>query len=343
MSTLHIGAGVWPSAELPAAAVIDVAQRAESRGLHSIWLSEAYYGRDAVTLAAALAMATERITIATGVVNPYTRHPALLAMTFATLAELAPDRMVFGLGSSEPNWMIDLGYDFSKPRTAVLETIDVYEQLLARKEVTYAGKTTQVRSARLMFRPVDTPPPVVLAAVGPRMCALAKERAAGVLLSVGGSELPRVVRGRLGDVPDEFIVGMTIPLAVDDDRSAARSRVRPTIAALVAVPEGEAILEMSGFDPQLAADLRAAIETDGFRSGIGSLPDEVIDALTITGTRTECIDRAHEFIECGVNLPILLVGKHGTDEALEVLTELQRSAQGADGAAAGSTRDTQEG
>ncbi|MCC7372380.1 MAG: LLM class flavin-dependent oxidoreductase [Chloroflexi bacterium] len=299
--------------------MIATAQEAERLGLHSVWLSEAYFARDAISLTAAMATTTEKILLATGVVNPYTRHPSLLAMTFATLGELAPGRIIYGLGTSEPNWMRDLGYDFSKPRTAVIEAMDVYEKMLARETVTLEGKTTQVHDARLMFRPEKQVPPIVLAAIGPRMCALARDRAAGVLLSVGGIELAKVVRERLGDVSPEFTIGMTIPMAVDDDLSAAVARVRPTIAGLVSVPEGEAILEMSGFDPGLATDLRASIARDGFREGIKALPDEVVIALTAVGTESACLDRIEEFCAAGVNLPIMQVGKHEPHAALQVM------------------------
>lgn len=318
-----LGVGVWPGAELPSETVIEASREAERLGLHSVWLSEAYFGRDAITLAAVLARSTETILIATGVVNPYTRHPALLAMTFATLAELAPGRIIYGLGTSEPNWMRDLGYDFSRPRSAVVEAMDVYERMLARETVTLKGKTTEVREARLMFRPDPAIPPIVLAAVGPRMCELARDRAAGVLLPVGGTELPRVVRGRLGDVPEDFMVGMTIPLAVDEDRSAAIARVRPTIAGLVSVPEGEAILEMSGIDPALATALREAIARDGFRQGMATLTDDVVAALSVVGDERACLDRIGAFCDAGVNLPILQLGRHEPHAALRVMRAAQ--------------------
>lgn len=327
------GLGVWPGAELTSSTVIEVAQAAERLGLHSVWLSEPYFGRDALVLAAAIARSTKTIRIATGVVNPYTRHPALLAMGMATLEELAPGRVVYGIGSGEPHWMEGMGYDSSRPRTAVAEALELYERFFANQPPTnYHGRTTRAEGTRFMFRPPVHRPPVVIAAVGPRMCALAKECAQGVLLSVGSTALAEVVQERLRPMAAGFWVGMTIPLAVEDDLHSAVSQVRGVIAGLVTVPEGEAILEMSGCDPVWAESCRQAIARDGFRRGAETLPDEVVASLAIVGSESECLRRLGEFAAAGVNLPILMVGRHGRDRSLSFIQEAkeafeQRSAE----------------
>ena len=322
MTNIH-GVGVWPGAELTAPQALEVAVNADNAGLHSVWFSEAYYARDAISVLAAAAVKTTRIKLATGVVNPYTRHPALLAMTMATLNELAPGRVIFGLGSSERPWVENMGYDFSRPKTAVSEAIDVYEALLALQTVQFEGKETTLRHARLMFRPIEPAPDVVLAAVGPRMSALARQRGKGVLLPIGGPALAREVLGRVGAHDDDFLVGMTVPMAVNEDLDVAASRVRPTIVGLLTVPEGEAILAMSGHDPALADELRAAVRDHGFRAALGVLPVEVVKGLAVIGSHEQCLDGIRTFIEYGVNLPIIQVGRHGQQEAMNVLEEAQ--------------------
>lgn len=321
MSVFH-GIGVWPAAELTAPAVVDLARQSDSAGLHSFWLSELYYGRDAVSLAAAAALVTDRIKLATGVVNPYTRHPALLSMTFATLSELAPDRVIFGLGTCEPNWVQDMGYDFSRPRTAVAETLQVFEELFTARKVHLEGKEVTLRNARFMFREVPPKPAVVVAAVGPRMCALAAEKGDGVLLSLGGSALPQVIRERLGEVDDDFLIAMTIPMAVGNDEGV--DHVRHTVAGLLAVPEGEAILAMSGLDPARAQQVRDDIAASGFRAACANLPEDLVRQLAVVGSEAECIDRITEFVENGVTLPVLQVGARQPDQALAVLAKAQQ-------------------
>lgn len=320
MSTFH-GIGLWPAADLTAPAVVELTKQADEAGLHSVWISELYYGRDAISLAAAVAVTTSRIKVATGVVNPYTRHPALLAMTYATLSELAPGRVVFGIGTCEPNWAEDMGYDFSRPRTAVDETLHVFEELFTKRKVHLEGKEVTLRNARFMFREVPPKPDVVVAAVGPRMCALAAEKGHGVLLSLGGSELPRVVRERLGDVPEEFIIAMTIPLAIGGDE--ALDHVRHTVAGLLAVPEGEAILAMSGLDPAGAQQVREDIRDHGFRGACAKVPADTVRQLAIVGTESECIDRIAEFVDNGVTLPVLQVGTAHSQESVALLAKAQ--------------------
>jgi 5,10-methylenetetrahydromethanopterin reductase len=325
VSTFH-GIGVWPAAELTAPAVVDLARQAEATGLHSVWLSELYYGRDAISLMAAVAVATDRIKLATGVVNPYTRHPALLAMTFATLSELAPSRVVFGLGTCEPNWVHDMGYDFSRPRTAVAEALHVFDELFTKRKVHLEGREVTLRNARFMLREVPPKPQVVVAAVGPRMCALAAEKGDGVLLSLGGSKLPQVVRERLGDVDDEFLIAMTIPMAVGDEDGI--DHVRHTVAGLLAVPEGEAILAMSGLDPAGAQQVRDDIAAHGFRTACANIPTDVVRQLAVVGSESECIDRIVEFVDSGVTLPVMQVGTKHAERALAVLAKAQEELAG---------------
>lgn len=322
MSSLA-GIGIWPGAELTATEAVDITVQADVAGIHSVWFSEAYYGRDAISVLAASAVKTTHIRLATGVVNPYTRHPGLLAMTMATLNELAPGRVIFGLGASERPWMEDMGYDFGRPRTAISEAIDIYERLMNRDLVNFEGKESTLRNARLMFRPIVPAPDLVLAAVGPRMSALARERATGVLLPVGGPMLAESMVERVGANSPSFLVGMTVPLAVHDDLETAVDRVRSTIVGLLVVPEGEAMLELSGHDPALARTLREAIETEGFKVARSVLPLDVARDLSIVGTHSDCIAGIRKFIDAGVNLPILQVGRQGQPEAMKVLHEAQ--------------------
>lgn len=320
MTTFH-GIGVWPAAELTARDAVALAGTADRAGIHSVWFSELYYGRDAISLTAAAAMTTERIQLATGVVNPFTRHASLLAMTFATLAELAPDRVILGLGTCEPNWVQDMGYDFSRPRTTVAEALHVIDELYTNRKVHFEGKTITARNTRLMYRELPPRPKTVIAAVGPRMCALAAEFGDGVLLSLGGSKLPAVVRQRLGSVGEDFMVGMTIPMAVGDE--SALDHVRQTVTGLLAVPEGEAILAMSGLDPEYATVVRNNIAAQGFRHAAAAVPRSIVEQLAVVGSPGECADRIGEFIESGVTVPIMQVGGRNADDAVALLARVQ--------------------
>ena len=106
-------------------------------GLGSLWIIEDYFHPGAYALAAAAAAVTERIAIGLGVVNPYTRHPALLAMETAALAGIAPGRVVLGLGSSNRRWIeAQMGIPFKAPLGGLRESVEIVRRLLAGERVT---------------------------------------------------------------------------------------------------------------------------------------------------------------------------------------------------------------
>ena len=108
------------------------ARAAERAGLGSLWLIEDYFHPGAFALAGAAAAVTERATIGLGVVNPYTRHPALLAMETAALAGAAPGRVVLGLGTSNRRWIeAQMGIPFKTPLADLREGVSIVRRLLA--------------------------------------------------------------------------------------------------------------------------------------------------------------------------------------------------------------------
>src|SRR3569833_912190 len=91
--------------------MVSLAQRAEGAGFESIWIAETRLTRDAFVPAAAIAQATERVRIGTGIVNVYTRNPVVLAISFLGLQELAPGRILMGLGTGSPGVLAPQGHD----------------------------------------------------------------------------------------------------------------------------------------------------------------------------------------------------------------------------------------
>ena len=131
------------------------ARAAEQAGLGSLWLIEDYFHPGAFALAGAAAAVTERATIGLGVVNPYTRHPALLAMETAALAGAAPGRVVLGLGSSNRRWIeTQMGIGFKTPLADLREGVAIVRRLLRGERVTVHGGRFDLDDVRL-----ESPPP----------------------------------------------------------------------------------------------------------------------------------------------------------------------------------------
>ena len=121
-----------------------LAQFAEKHGFEAVWQAESRLVRDAIVPMAAFAAITERIKVGSGVINNWTRNIGLLAATFLTLDDLAPDRIICGIGAWWDPLAKNVGIERRKPLLAMRETIDVMRRLLAMENVTYHGEFHQV-------------------------------------------------------------------------------------------------------------------------------------------------------------------------------------------------------
>ena len=145
--------GIWFAGDLPTSRMVELAQLAEQDGVDSVWMSDGYYARDALVSLAAIGAATSRVQLGTSVLNPFTRHPAVLAMALATLDELSGGRAIIGIGAGARHQVEgQMGYDGSRPLTAVREAIDVLEQIATGEEVDYDGKVMTARGVRLVIK-----------------------------------------------------------------------------------------------------------------------------------------------------------------------------------------------
>ena len=262
------------------------ARAAERAGLGSLWIVEDYFHPGAYAMAGAAASATERLTIGLGVVNPYTRHPALLAMETAALAALAPDRVVLGLGTSNRVWIEgQMGIPFKTPLRGLRESVGIIRRLLAGERVTESGECFSVHDVALAVPPAASLP-ILLGVKGPKALALAAEVADGVNGSILTS--PAHVRRVRAD-----------------DREEARARVRPLLGHYLAALHGQSILVDAGFDVAQTQPLR-----DARRAGrpAGALvTEEMIDTFAVAGTAADCRAALARLAAAGLDAPIAVL------------------------------------
>ena len=165
-----------------------LAQYAEKHGFEAVWQAESRLVRDAIVPMAAFAAVTERIKVGSGVINNWTRNIGLLAATFLTLDDLAPDRIICGIGAWWDPLAKNVGIDRRKPMLAMQETIEVMRRLLAMENVTFEGEFHQVHGIELDVVHGRREPrnvPIYIGATGFKMMALSGEIADGVLLNTG--------------------------------------------------------------------------------------------------------------------------------------------------------------
>src|SRR5437899_6877181 len=124
-------------------------QYAEQRGFEAVWQAESRLVRDAIVPMAAFAAVTSRIKIGSGVINNWTRNIGLLAATFLTLDDLAPDRIICGLGAWWDPLAKNVGIERKKPLTAMKETVLILRRLLAMQHVSFHGEFVHVDDIEL--------------------------------------------------------------------------------------------------------------------------------------------------------------------------------------------------
>jgi len=286
-----------------------LARRAESAGYDDLWLADAG-GLDALTLAALVAQNTTRARIGIAVVPAYTRTPAVLASTAATIAQVAPGRFVLGLGTSShaiiEGWH---GMRLEKPLTRMRETVQLLRAMLAGEKTRFSGETLKSHGYRQEAVPGGLP--IYLAALRPRMIELAAELGDGVILNLFPRQaLPRIVehaaRGaeRAGKDPSEVELVCRHQIAVTDDPAATRKLFRMVFASYYATPVYNEFLAWCGYE-HAAREIREGWAAGDRERTAAAIGDELVDAIAIIGTREECQQRVLEYARGGIHTHVV--------------------------------------
>lgn len=225
--------GICFDRTFPASEVADYARRAESAGLQELWLIEDCFFTTGPPLAAVALASTERLRVGLGVLPAVARTGAVTAMEIATLASLAPGRVIAGIGHGVQSWMQQMGARPDSPVAALDEVLTAVRRLLAGETLDTAGRYVTARDIKLVHRP-EPVPPVVAGVRGPRSLALAGRCADGVLLdspcTVDYFDRAKTLCGR---AVTDFQYRCFAMLCVMSDRQDARRAVAPVLADMV--------------------------------------------------------------------------------------------------------------
>src|SRR6266576_2439242 len=162
------------------------AQIAESNGFEAVWQAESRLVREATVPMAAFAAVTDRIKVGSGVVNNWTRNVGLLAATFSTLDDLAPGRVILGIGAWWDPLARKVGIHRHHELRAMRETVEASRRLLAMERVSYTGDFVHLDDVEIDIVHGDRSPkqvPIYIGATGMKMMALAGEIGDGVVLN----------------------------------------------------------------------------------------------------------------------------------------------------------------
>jgi probable F420-dependent oxidoreductase len=323
--------GVTPPVEMAGvAAAVELSIRAEELGYTDVFSSEVG-SADAFSPLAAVATRTSQVRLGTALVPIYTRPPALVAMTAASMQALSGGRFVLGIGTSTPHiverWM---GLRFTNPVGRVREYVESVRRILAGEKVTFEGEEVRIDGFRHQAESVPDVP-IHVGALGPRMCRLAGAIADGVqfaFLTPDGvrSALEEVGAGmrEAGRTAVDFDTVIRIPIAVDEP-DPVRELARRYVAGYAAVPTYEAALRRQGLGDAAAPSVQMWRAGDRTQA-VSLLPDEVVDALFVCGTPDECWARLNEYAEAGVRTAILMhlaIGATPEQRAERIAAQLQ--------------------
>ena len=287
-SLVRVGAvsvrwGVWFEPTQPVRRLVELARLGESLGAETCFVADEGTERDVYVALTAIVEATGLI-VAPAITNPFSRHPVATAAAIATLAELAPGRVMHGLGVGGSRVLKPLGMDPERPYTALRETFELNRRLLA-------GETVQDASLP-WFRP-DQPMPIAVAGRGPRVQRLAAEHSDCVILSAAPpADLPAAAE-RIR-TSGSARIAWSAYLAYNDTE---RRRVLPHFSYM-AVDAPAEVRAADGLDDAITEEVRRLMLAGRMDEAAKLLPDALVDRYGLAGTPAEISARIGELRDC---------------------------------------------
>jgi probable F420-dependent oxidoreductase len=280
----------------------DIVAELPGLGYTDAWSGE-INGIDAFTPLALASQWAGELRLGTAIASIYTRGPALLAMTAATMAELAPGRFVLGIGTATPvvveQWN---GIEFAKPYQRSRDLLRFLRRALAGEKVTERYETFAVAGFRL-DNPPAVPPGIALAALRPQMVRLGAAESDGVITNWLAPDDVPTVRAAAG--PDCELIAR-IFVCPTPDTALARVIGKRMIAAYLTVPAYAAFHAWLGRE-ELMRPMLAAWHGGDRKGALAAIPDHLVDELLVHGPAEACRERVAEYQAAGLDTPVVMI------------------------------------
>lgn len=300
------------------AEAIEYVQYAEQKGFEAVWQADSRLVREATVPMAAFAASTSTIKVGSGVLDMWTRNPARLAATFSTLDDLAPGRILCGLGAWWDPLASKVGVDRRRPLGAMREVVTVVRALLADENVTFDGDYVHLEDVELDYvhqprRPKDVP--IYIGATGMKMMALTGEIADGVVLNYLVSPdynrraMDALAEGaaRAGRTVDDLDRPQLVVCSLAEDRGEALDAARLLVTQYLG--QQPHIMAASGVPDSLLDQVNAVLTWPATMEQVEAasklVPDDIVQMLCAAGTADECREKVDEYVANGATCPIL--------------------------------------
>ena len=297
---------------------IKYAQYAESKGFEAVWQAESRLVRDAIVPMAAFAATTTKLKVGSGVINNWTRNIGLLAATFLTLDDLAPDRIICGIGAWWDPLAKNVGIERRKPMLAMRETIEVMRRLLRMENVTFHGEFHHVDGIELDVVHGRREPrnvPIYIGATGDQMMEMTGEIADGCVMNYcvppayNDKALELLEKGakKVGRKLEDIDRPQLIVCSVDNDRKKAIEAAKVLLTQYLA--QQPHIAKASGVSQDIVKKVQSVLGWPATKEQVHEamqyVPDDFVLSISATGTPDEARARVQEYIDRGCTCPIL--------------------------------------
>jgi 5,10-methylenetetrahydromethanopterin reductase len=297
---------------------LDYVRYAEDRGFEAVWQAESRLVRDAIVPMAAYAAVTDHIKVGSGVINNWTRNIGLLAATFLTLDDLAPNRIICGIGAWWDPLARNVGIDRRQPLTAMRETVQVLRRLLNMETVTFQGEFVHVDGIELDVVHGRREPrnvPIMIGATGPKMMELTGEIADGAVLNYcvppeyNDQALNLLKKGAIksGRKLEDIDRPQLIVCSVDRNHDKAIDTTRELLTQYLA--QQPHIAKASGVSPDVVHEIQSILGWPATHEQIQQakhlVPEDLILRITASGTPEEARFKVDEYKKHGASCPIL--------------------------------------
>ncbi|MGQ0604278.1 MAG: LLM class flavin-dependent oxidoreductase [Anaerolineales bacterium] len=294
------------------------AQYAESKGFEAVWQAESRLVRDAIVPMAAFAATTTKLKVGSGVINNWTRNIGLLAATFLTLDDLAPNRIICGIGAWWDPLAKNVGIERRKPLLAMKETVEVMRRLLRMENVTFQGEFHKVTGIELDVVHGRKEPrniPIMIGATGDMMMELTGEIADGVVLNYcvapeyNDKALELLDKGakKAGRRVDDLDRPQLVVCSVNNDRAKAIYDAKWLLTQYVAQQPHIAIA--SGVSDDVITKVQSILGWPATKEQVAKamdyIPDDFVLKISATGTPDEARAKVDEYVRRGCTCPIL--------------------------------------
>jgi len=297
---------------------LDFVKYAEARGFEAVWQAESRLVRDAIVPMAAYAAVTDTLKVGSGVINNWTRNIGLLAATYLTLDDLAPNRIICGIGAWWDPLARNVGINRKSPLTAMEETVSVMRKLLNMERVTYDGEYIHVNGIELDVVHGRREPrhvPIFIGATGPKMLELTGKIGDGALLNYcvppeyNHKALDQLRKGlkESGRTLDDLDRPQLVVCSVDEDGEKAIDTTRELLTQYLA--QQPHIAKASGVSMDIVEKIQSILgwpaTHEQIRKAKHLVPEELIHRITASGTPEEARAKVQEYVNNGATCPVL--------------------------------------